>query len=96
MEAATVERDRGKSRGRGRSHSQHSAYDNALIAAKKSSGTVDLVLAADFATPMDGLLSADDTIDAKVCHVDRYAVEFEIRGTKVWINKAFIAGVWIR
>jgi hypothetical protein len=77
-----------------------SAYDAALIQAKIDGSCVDLVLAADFATPLGGLLDADKTIEAKVCHVDTYAVEFEVMGAnegkKVWINKGFIAGVWVR
>jgi hypothetical protein len=90
----------------GRAPKREYGYDMALIKAKRDKTLVDLVLAADFATPSDGLLSADDTIAAMVCHVDTYAVEFELmgggldavkdRGKKVWINKAFIAGVWIR
>ena len=89
MEAATVTRDTRKRR-------SHSAYDSALIKAKRDKTPVDLVLAADFATPDDGLLSADETITADVCHVDTYSILFKIGTKEVWISKTFIAGIWLR
>jgi hypothetical protein len=79
------------------SATRHSKYDEALTKAKRENRPVDIVLAADFAAPDGMIFDADKTISAMVCWVDTYAVEFEIGvlGKRVWINKAFLAGVWV-
>lgn len=96
MEAGTVTRPDQVGRRR-KGSTRLSAYDSALIKAKREGRTVDIVLAADFAAPDGTIYDADKTIEVLVCHVDTYAVEFEIGslGKRVWINKAFLAGVWV-
>lgn len=92
MEAATVTRDRSRSRKHG---DNQFSQDKELIDAKTSGKQVDLVLAADFVGPDGQMFDADNVITAIVLAVDKYSIKFLIRDRKVWISKAFIAGVWV-
>lgn len=89
-----------KQRNPHRKNPRRSAYDDALIRAKIENRTVDIVLALDLPVPDSDIVHVPEegTIAAKVCHVDTYAVQFNLstvgNDRKVWISKAFIVAVY--
>ena len=95
MEAATVGRDRRRSRS---NVNDSQGWDQELRAAKKRDAVVDLVLTNDFATPNDGVMEADETHEVKIVWVDRYSIKLQWvkNNSEFWIAKSYIAGAWIR
>lgn len=93
MEAGTLTREQ---RPRQRPKGRRSAFDDALIKAKIENRTVEFVLPFDLPLPDGNTLIADEgAIAAKVCHVDTYAVQFDLGGRKVWVSKAFLVAVFV-
>lgn len=84
----------GKQQRRFNSHDRYTAFDRALISAKRD----DRLVLIEF------MGVEDREIAAKVCSVDRYFIEVEIvdpnvypkqNGPRRWINKAWIASVGV-